>query len=165
MDFHSWGGGAVLVPEVFIWTIEQFNPELVTALREKGLLTAFKRCLEQYHELRLIAEPLRLKAHFEAECEICRELQDFGYLGLRDMERALSEGDWHPDDVSAHIRFRRVIRIAQNSSDAGKVIDHQLAGFREAGNTAYGRHESAASGHADGQADGLDAIVQDPLAS
>lgn len=32
MDRHSWGGGALLVPEVFIWTIEHFNPELITTL-------------------------------------------------------------------------------------------------------------------------------------
>ena len=60
MDCHSWGGGALLVPEVLIWTIEQFNPELITTLREAELLPAFQRRLEQYHELRLIAEPVRL---------------------------------------------------------------------------------------------------------
>jgi hypothetical protein len=166
MDCHSRGGGALLVPEVFIWTVEQFNPELITTLREAELLAAFERRLEQYHELRLIAEPLRLDAHYEAECEICRELQDLGYLELHDMERALSEGDWHPDDVTARGCFRRVIRAAQKSSDVRKVIDRQLAGFREADNIAYRRHESAANRDADGQADGLDAIVPAaPLAS
>ena len=55
----------------------------ISALREGESLPVFKRRLEQYHELRLIAEPLGLDAHYEPNLKFagsCRTLATFNCM-------------------------------------------------------------------------------------
>ena len=112
MDSAAGFGGVRLIPEVFIWTLEQINPSLIQQLRGLNLLDRFRLRLAQYQELRALAEPLRFENHLRAEAEICTDLQDVGYLGLHDIQYALDYGDWHPEDRSAPLCFRRVLRVS-----------------------------------------------------
>ena len=112
MDSAAGIGGVLLIPDVFIWTLEQINPSLTFQLREFDLPDKFRQRLSQYQELRVLAEPLRFDNHLRAEAEMCTELQDFDYLGLSDIQYALDYGDWHPNDRSARLCFLRVLRGA-----------------------------------------------------
>jgi hypothetical protein len=112
MDSAAGLGGVRLIPEVFIWTLEQLNPSLIQQLRELDLLDRFRLRLAQYQELRALAEPLRFRNHLRAEAEICTDLEDVGYLELHDIQYALDYGDWHPADRSARLCFRRVLRAS-----------------------------------------------------
>jgi hypothetical protein len=112
MDSAAGFGGVRLIPEVFIWTLEQINPSLIQQLRGLDLLDRFQLRLAQYQELRTLAEPLRFENHLRAEAEICTELQDVGYLGLHDIQYALDYGDWRPADHSARLCFGRVLRAS-----------------------------------------------------
>ncbi len=164
MERHSYGG-VLLVPDVFIWTVEQFNPELIATLRKEQLLSVFKKRLEQYYELRRIADSLRLEELVECEADTNRVMPDPGPLELYDIKHALSIGNWQSNDVSAHGFFRRVIHAAQEDSDFRETLDQQLDRLREAYATTYYARASISTGHADGQADQLDPMVPEPLAS
>ncbi|MFL9908923.1 hypothetical protein [Paraburkholderia sp. RL17-337-BIB-A] len=112
MDSAAGFGGVRLIPEVFIWTLEQINPSLIQQLRGLDLLDRFRLRLAQYQELRALAGPLRFENHLRAEAEICTDLQDVGYLGLHDIQYALDYGDWRPADRSARLCFKRVLRAS-----------------------------------------------------
>ncbi|CAN7673377.1 hypothetical protein LJR034_005423 [Caballeronia sp. LjRoot34] len=112
MDSMAGFGGVALIPDVFVWTLEQMNPSLIERLSKLDLLDTFRLRLAQYQELRVLAEPLRFENHLRAEAEMCTDLQDFGYLELGDMQYALRCGDWRPDDPLTRLCFERVLRTA-----------------------------------------------------
>jgi hypothetical protein len=112
MDWTIPYGIVPVAPDVLVWMIGKYEPEVVYKLRDEGKLGEFKSRLRQFARVRAEAAVIQNNEHTEAEAEISCQLQDLGHLEPSHILKALDTGTLRKVDRIATTLFKRVVSAA-----------------------------------------------------
>jgi hypothetical protein len=112
MDWSIPYGIVPAAPDVLVWMIGKYEPEVVSKLRDEGKLGEFKSRLRQFARVRVEAAVIQADEHSEAEAEICCQLEDLGHLEPSHLLKALDTGTLRKVDPIATNLFKRVVSAA-----------------------------------------------------
>jgi hypothetical protein len=114
MDWTIPYGIVPVAPDVLVWMIGKYEPDVVYKLRDEGKLGEFKSRLRQFARVRAEAAVIQNNEHTEAEAEISCQLQDLGHLEPSHILKALDTGALRKVDRVVTNLFKRVVSAAHD---------------------------------------------------
>ncbi|BBU30263.1 hypothetical protein BTHE68_39970 [Burkholderia sp. THE68] len=127
MDASLQFGIVPAVPEVLIWMLEKQQPEMLDNLRTEARLSRFEKLLTLYHDVRIRAGLIQREQHWEAEAEMCCELEDWGHVELEHIAEAI-QSTLQVGDPDTAAFFAQVVDSARHRRETSRQAEAELAG-------------------------------------
>ncbi|WP_250522742.1 MULTISPECIES: hypothetical protein [unclassified Caballeronia] len=125
MDSTLQFGIVPTVPEVVVWMISKQQPEMYESLCADGQLPQFITLLTLYRDVRAEASRIQREQHWDAEAEMCCELEDWGHVELEHISEAIRVVQ-HDDHPKAAAFFARVVKAALKRREASRRARDEL---------------------------------------